>query len=435
MTDHAAALVARYFSADGDELRIGGVGVRELAERFETPLFAYDRGALSLQLERLRRALPSEFAVCYSVKANPNPAIIRHFLDAGCGVEIASVGEYALARRAGALPERILFAGPGKTDVELEHVVASGIGEIHVESRQEIERLAAIAGRLGRSARVAIRVNPSDEALGGALRMGGKAAPFGVDEEELGATVDLVRARGALELRGIHLFAGTQITDHAVLVRQYRKGLEIARRVADQTGRPLATVDFGGGLGIPYVSADRELDTIKLAEELSALMAETVGDARFEATRFVVEPGRYLVGPSGVYVTRVVDVKVSRGKTFAVVDGGMNHHLAASGNLGQVLKRNFPLAALTKLGMPAAETLDVVGPLCTPLDVLARAVALPRLEVGDLIGVFQSGAYARAASPLGFLSHRAPAEVLVGDGTATLIRRRSTDEDLVRDLV
>jgi diaminopimelate decarboxylase len=193
-------------------------------------------------------------------------------------------------------------------------------------------------------------------------------------------------------------------------------------------------LDFGGGLGIPYFANERELDMEKLREDLAALMTEIRGEALFAGTQFMVEPGRYLVGEAGIYVTRINDIKISRGKKFLIVDGGMHHHLAASGNLGQVIKRNFPVALLNKLAKNSEETVDVVGPLCTPLDVLAKDVHLPSADVGDLLGVFQSGAYARTSSPLGFLSHPTPAEVLMNDGDVRLIRRRGTYDDLLSDI-
>jgi diaminopimelate decarboxylase len=258
--------------------------------------------------------------------------------------------------------------------------------------------------------------------------------PFGVDEECLDTLLDRLVSDDAIAFRGLHFFSGTQILDHTLLVNQYRKGLEIARRVATRLQRPLATVDFGGGLGIPYFANECELNMEALREDLVGLMAEVHDELCFAGTRFFVEPGRYLVGEAGIYVVRVTDMKISRGKTFLITDGGMHHHLAASGNLGQVMKRNFPVALLNKVEASPIETVDVVGPLCTPLDVLARNVLLPAAEVGDLVGVMQSGAYARTASPLGFLSHPAPAEVMVQDGKARLIRRRGTDDDLFRGL-
>ncbi|MFZ0636979.1 MAG: hypothetical protein WAM08_15770, partial [Candidatus Acidiferrales bacterium] len=209
--------------------------------------------------------------------------------------------------------------------------------------------------------------------------------------------------------------------------------LEIARRVAKRTGRPLAMLDFGGGLGVPYFSHEHELDMEALRAGLAKLFADVERDSAFSGTKFMVEPGRYLVGEAGVYVARVTDIKISRGKKFLIGDGGMHHHLAASGNLGQTIKRNYPVAILNKLDAPATETVDVAGPLCTPLDVLARGVQLPPAEVGDLIGVFQSGAYARAASPLGFLSHPSPLEVWIEGGESRLIRRRGEYQDYLND--
>jgi diaminopimelate decarboxylase len=288
-----------------------------------------------------------------------------------------------------------------------------------------------VAHRLGVRARAGLRVNPGAEVQGGAMRMGGKPAPFGVDEESLDEVTDTLLADPAVEFRGLHIFSGTQILDATVLVNQYRRGLEIARRLAARLGRPLATLDFGGGLGVPYFATESPLDMHKLREQLQALMAEIEGDRRLAGTRFLVEPGRYLVAEAGVYVARVNDIKVSRGKTFYILDGGMNHHLAASGNLGQVIKRNFPLAVVNRLGEPTSQSVDVVGPLCTPLDTLARDASLAPAEVGDLVGIFQSGAYGLSASPLGFLSHPTPAEVLVADGVGTLIRPRLRWEDLL----
>ena len=415
-------------------MQIGGLPVSDIIASHGTPVFIYDALVLDRKWDLLRRTFPAEFDISYSVKANPNPAILRRFLGKGCGLEIASGGEFHLALTAGCLPEKILFAGPGKTDEDLEFVLSRGIGEIHVESLLEAERISAISRRLGCRARVAVRVNPSAEAQGGAMRMGGKPAPFGIDEEKLDDVTKRLVSDPALEFRGIHLFTGTQILDHAVLIRQYRKGIEIALGVAGRLGRPLHTVDFGGGLGIPYFPGEQELDIESLRNEVANLMAEVKNEPLFSGTRFILEPGRYLVGEAGIYVARILDIKISRGRKFLILDGGMNHHLAASGNLGQVIKKNFPIAILNKTGVKQQDRVDVVGPLCTPLDVLARDADLPLAEVGDLVGIFQSGAYARTASPLGFLSHRSPAEVLIHDRKLQLIRRRGNFHQLLADV-
>jgi len=433
--DLAACLIERYFPSSRKVLSLGEIPVSELAISYGTPFFVYDRSVINQKWNILRAALPPVFSIYYSVKANPNQTIMKHFLSKGAGMEVASAGEFCQALHAGCPPERIIFAGPGKTEQELELVLEKGIGEVHIESIREAERISAISGRKRTNARVALRVNPSGEAEGGAMRMGGRPAAFGVDEETLDDVLDRLSSLQGLEFRGIHLFAGTQILDFQILISQYRKALEIARRVACRLGRPLKTIDFGGGLGIPYFSPEQELETAGFKTELDSLARAAQNDPLLAGTHFVVEPGRYLVGEAGVYVARIQDIKSSRGKKFLILDGGMHHHLAASGNLGQTIKRNYPIAILNKLDQPAEETVEVVGPLCTPLDVLARSARLPKAEVGDLVGVFQSGAYARSASPLGFLSHPAPPETWVSDGQHFLIRRRGNVEDIMRDMV
>jgi diaminopimelate decarboxylase len=417
------------------ELLVGGFGVSALVSKYGTPLFIYDRGVVETKYALLRLTLPNRFSISYSVKANPNPAFLRCFVEKGCGLEVASAGEFQQAQNAGCSPTDICFAGPGKTEAEIEEVIAQGIGEIHAESELEIERISSVSHRLGVRTAVAVRVNPTEDSQGGAMRMGGKQAPFGVDEEALDPLLYRITQDRHLDFSGIHLFVGTQILDHHVLLAQYRKGIEIAVHAAEQTGLPVRMLDFGGGLGIPYFATDEALDMTRLGEGLKGLVAEIDGKPCFENTRFVVEPGRFLVGDSGVYVTRITDIKSSRGKKYLILDGGMHHHLAASGNLGQVVKRNFPIAVVNRLSAGQVETVDVVGPLCTPLDTLGRSVQLPKAQVGDCVGIFQSGAYARTASPLGFLSHPSPPEVWVEDGRDYLIRRRGNSEDVMRDVV
>jgi diaminopimelate decarboxylase len=431
--DPLTFLLENYYARSNGELLIGGVSAPALAHQYGTPLFIYDAGIMAKKWALLREALPPRFSIYYSMKANPNRTILRLFLSRGAGLEISSGGEFQQAIGAGCAAENILFSGPGKTEAELELVLAQGIGKIHVESQGEAERIAMIAERQGIRARVGLRVNPLETAKGGAMRMGGGSSPFGVDEESLDDVLGRILALPALDFRGIHIYTGTQILDFQILAAQFAKGIEIARRVAARLKRPLDTLDFGGGFGIPYFPHEEPLDTRKLREALDALLKTVEKDPLFSGTRFLTEPGRYLVGEAGVYIARVTDVKISRGKKFLILDGGMNHHLAASGNLGQTIKRNYPLAIVNKLGQPAEETVEVVGPLCTPLDVLARGANLPRAEVGDLVGVFQSGAYARSASPLGFLGHPTPVEVWVEGGAHRLIRRRGDSDDYLRD--
>lgn len=424
MSDLVPILTRKYFPESAETLVIGGIPASQLADAWGTPLFAYDRALLDARYDALRAALPKRFSIYYSIKANPNSTILRHFLRRGCGLEIASGGEFHRAIEAGCAPSRMLFAGPGKSVAELELALSHGIGEIHVESFCEIERVAQICRRRGIRGQVAIRINPAGEAEGGAMRMGGRPAQFGLDEEVLDQVVDTVLRKPELELTGVHLFTGTQILDAAVLLGQYLHGLVLARRVARMSGKPLHRLDFGGGLGIPYFPHEQELNLDAVRNGLQALCSEIDGDENLSGTEFLVEPGRFLSGEAGIYVTRISDIKVSRGKKFLIVDGGMNHHLAASGNLGQAIKRNFPIAILNKLTLPAQDAVDIVGPLCTPLDTLARGILLPPAEIGDLIGIFQSGAYTRSASPLGFLSHPTPPEIWVDSGQSEVIQGR-----------
>jgi diaminopimelate decarboxylase len=285
--------------------------------------------------------------------------------------------------------------------------------------------LAAIEA-LNVPANVSVRFNPAAEASGGAMRMGGKPSQFGFDEEQLPEIADRVRAASSLNLHGLHMFAGTQLLDADVLLSQWSHAITVSRRIAAHIGEPLKSVDLGGGLGIPYFKGETALDLTAVRTGAAALFGSLADDPLFSDTRFIVEPGRFLAGPAGLYVARVVSVKHSRGARFIVLDGGMNHHLAASGNLGQVIKKDYPILNVSRPDDAPCEAAVVVGPLCTPLDTLGRRVNLPTTEPGDLIAVLQSGAYGLSASPVGFLSHRLPAEVLVDGGKAELIAERGS---------
>src|SRR5688572_19750399 len=274
----ATELVARNFAVEGPELLVGGVPVREIAAAAGTPAYIYDGGLMRRAYAALARALSGFAAIHYSVKANPAPAVIRLFLEEGAGVEVASVGEYRLARAAGAAPGGIFFAGPGKGRKELEAVIAGGIGEIHLESYEEIERVAAIGRGAGRAVPAAIRVNPVAAAQGGAMRMGGKPTAFGFDEEDIESAIDAVTAAGHIDLAGVHLYAGTQILDADTLVSQWRHGIAVAAKVAERIRRPLRTIDLGGGLGIPYFSGERGLDLAAIAAAVPALAESVKGN-------------------------------------------------------------------------------------------------------------------------------------------------------------
>ena len=420
----ADALVAECFGTQDGELVISGVPVSELAKTYGTPLYAYDSGLMREAYRRLARTVAGFAEIYYSIKANPNPHIVRIFVAEGAGLEIASGAEFRCARVAGCEADRIIFAGPGKSTDDLALTIEGGIGEIHLESFEEIGHVARIAAHFGREVRVAVRTNPIAVARGGAMQMGGRPAQFGFDEEDLDRVLDAVAAHSRLRLSGIHVFSGTQILDAGILAAQWEHSIVLAARVARRLNRPLDTIDLGGGLGIPYHASDRALDLSRLAEVALSLRAELSADTLLRDARVLLEPGRFLTASAGIYLMAVRSVKMSRGTRFVVCDGGMHHHLAASGNLGQVVKRDYPIVAAGKLRAMDRVTCNVVGPLCTPLDTLGRTVLLPPVAEGDLVAVLQSGAYGLTASPLGFLSHPIPVEVLVENGRHFAIRPR-----------
>lgn len=399
------------FPIEGGRYAVGGVPIDRLAERAgATPFFAYDRALVTERVEALRSALPASIDLSYAVKANPMPALVQHLSGLVDSFDVASTGEMRVALDAPTAADRVSFAGPGKTDGELRQAVAAGIA-IELESGSEAERAAAIGGELGIRPHVAVRVNPDFQVKGSGMRMGGGPQQFGVDAERVPA---LLKALAGLDLdvRGFHVFAGSQNLNGELLCRAQRETIELVLRLADEAAFPVRYLNLGGGFGIPYFDGDDPLDLDPIGENLERLVAERIRP-RLPEARVVIELGRYIVGECGVYVTRVVDRKESRGKTFLVVDGGLHHQLAASGNFGQVIRRNYPVAIGNRADLEPEETVTIVGCLCTPLDLLADEVRLPAAELGDLVMIFQAGAYGLTASPTAFLGHPAAVEVLV----------------------
>lgn len=399
------------FGTVAGELAVGGIGLTRLAARIgSTPFFAYDRSLITERVELLRQALPPSLRLHYAVKANPMPAVVQHLAGLVDGLDVASAGELAVALDTGLRPDRIGFAGPGKAPAEIERAVAAGI-TLELESETEARRVAEAGLRLSCRPRVAVRVNPDFAVRGSGMRMGGGPQQFGVDAERVPELLRLITALD-LDLIGFHVFAGSQNLNADILCEAQRRTVDLIIALAEHAAAPVRYLNLGGGFGIPYTERDRPLDLAPVAANLAALIDGPLA-ARLPDARPVLELGRYLVGESGVYVTRVLDRKQSRGEQFLVVDGGMHHQLAASGNLGQVIRRNYPVAVGNKITEPPAELSTVVGRLCTPLDLLADKVALPATAVGDLFVIFQAGAYGLTASPTAFLGHPAPAEALI----------------------
>jgi diaminopimelate decarboxylase len=410
MSDKVKALgpVPNGFEAVDGELTIGGRKVSELASAV-TPCFVYSRTMIEARVAALRAVLPRRLRLHYAMKANSFAPVLEMMSELTDGLDIASGGELELALAAGADPGRISFAGPGKTDAELAAAIAAGV-TLNLESEGEAARALAVAGRLGVAPRLAIRVNPEFDLRGSGMKMGGGARPFGVDAERVPALAKSVIAGGG-EWRGLHIFAGSQALDAEAVIAAQAATLALADRLARKIGAPLPALNLGGGFGIPYFAGETPLDVARVGQALAERcgnLPETLAE-----TELAIELGRYLVGEAGVYLTRIVDRKHSRGETFLVTDGGLHHQLAASGNFGAVVRRNYPLAIATRFDAEPEEVVNVVGCLCTPLDRLAERAALPRAEVGDLVAVFCAGAYGASASPSAFLGHGPAAEMLV----------------------
>ncbi|MFD1612679.1 pyridoxal-dependent decarboxylase, exosortase A system-associated [Sphingomonas tabacisoli] len=398
------------FRAQDGTLLIGGRTTAELvAEADDTPLFVYDSAIVEARIARLRAALPASVAIHYAIKANPFPPLLKAMRPLVDGFDVASVGELRTALNADMAPDAISFAGPGKREDELDAAIRAGV-TINLESEGEAWRALWLAEKAGVRPHLAVRVNPDFELRGSGMRMGGGAKPFGIDAERVPALVKELLAAGA-GWRGFHIFSGSQSLDAEAIIETQAETIALAARLAEEAGAEPPTVNLGGGFGIPYFAGDQPLDVERIGAALERAYADR--PAILRDTDFCLELGRWLVGEAGVYLTRIVDRKESGGQTFLIVDGGLHHQLAASGNFGTVVKRNYPIAVANRFGAEPEETVNVHGCLCTPLDRLGDQVALPHAEVGDLIAIFLAGAYGASASPSAFLGHEPAKEMLV----------------------
>jgi len=402
------ASMAQWPVAD-DCLVVGGMPLAQLAERVgRTPFYAYDRRLLAERIGLVRRHLPPGVKLHYAMKANPMPAVVGHLVQLVDGLDVASGGELKVALDAGADPREVSFAGPGKSESELTQAIAAGI-LLNVESMREIELLGRLSREMKLPARVAVRVNPDFELKMSGMKMGGGPKQFGIDAEGVPEALEAI-GRLALGFEGFHIFSGSQNLRAAAICESQQKTIELAIRLAESAPGPVQVLNIGGGFGIPYFPGEEPLDLAPIAENLREVSERA--KAAIPQARLVIELGRYLVGEAGIYVCRVIDRKISRGHVFLVTDGGLHHHLAASGNFGQVIRKNYPVAIGNKMRGSRRETASVVGPLCTPLDLLADRMELAEAQPGDLVVVFQSGAYGATASPQGFLSHPTALEIL-----------------------
>lgn len=402
--------ISTQFPVTNNCLQIGGLPLTRLVQRVGgTPFYAYDRQVISERIALLRKHLPEEIHLHYAMKANPMPAIVQFMANLVDGIDVASVGEMGTALDTIMPPERISFAGPGKNAKELSCAIAANI-VLNMESEQEMELIAQLGNELKIRPNVAIRVNPDFELKSSGMKMGGGAKQFGVDAERV---PEMLTRLGELNLSfvGFHVFSGSQNLNEDAIKEAHEKTFQLGIELARNAPSPVRMLNIGGGFGVPYFPGEESLDIAAIGNHLKQLLPDVKRD--LPEAQIVLELGRYMVAEAGIYVCRVLERKYSRGQVFLVTDGGLHHHLAASGNLGQVIRKNYPIMIGNKVNSCEKEIVSIVGPLCTPLDLLGDSVELSKAEVDDLVVIMQSGAYGKTASPTAFLGHPVPVEVLV----------------------
>ncbi|WP_225612323.1 type III PLP-dependent enzyme [Paracoccus sp. PAR01] len=388
----------------------------QAAARFGTPSYVYVTDVIAARLGALRTALGRWFSVSFAVKSNPNPALLGWMQGKVDYLDISSGGEFELAQTAGWQPDRISFTGPAKREPELRPVIAAGLGELVIESLREARLANAIAAELGMVQPVLIRIAPDHVPKGFGDHMAGRPSPFGIDIEDAEQILPQIAALPNLRIIGLHIYSGTQSLKPDAICENWRIFLEVFTRLSEALDLTPEKLIFGSGLGIPHHPGEVELDLDAIAQSIAPDLDAFRALPRFAGTRLVLELGRYLVGPAGYFLTRVVSVKQSRGTRIAICDGGMNANLAASGNFGMVIRRNYVLHRVEDGTAPPEEKHDITGPLCTSIDKLGSGVMLPRLEEGDLVALHAAGAYGPTASPVYFISHPLPSEIMVTDG-------------------
>ncbi|MCF7972068.1 MAG: pyridoxal-dependent decarboxylase, exosortase A system-associated [Methylococcaceae bacterium] len=401
---------ASLFPIQGNELIIGGIKISQLAQRIgQTPFYAYDRELLNQRMTDLRHAMPPDLKIHYAIKANPMPALVQHMASLVDGFDLASAKEMQTALNTPMSAQHISLAGPGKRPEELSQAIAAGI-TLHVESAHELETIAQISQTTGLQTSIAIRINPAFELKASGMKMGGGPKQFGIDEEQ---TPDILKRIKELELNfvGFHIYSGSQNLKADSIIDAQQKSLALADQLSKYCPSPIKKLNIGGGYGIPYFPGEAPLNIQQIGAALDTEMAHF--KKNHPDTEIIIELGRYLVGEAGLYICQVIDKKISRGQTYLVVNGGLHHHLAASGNFGQVIRKNYPVAIANKMQCAEMETVNIVGPLCTPLDILGDKMHLPKAEIGDFVAVYQSGAYGYSASPHQFLSQPDCVEALI----------------------
>ena len=397
-----------YYDLNSSELLIAGKSLEQVAAiAGQTPFFAYDRGIITQKIAEFRTHIPEDINLHYAIKANPHPSLVSFIANQVDGLDVASLKELRVALATSTAANDISFAGPAKSEKDIAGAIAAGI-TLNIESETELKRSVLLADKIGARPCAAIRVNPDFELKTSGMKMGGGPKQFGIDTEAVPQILKAIESMD-VEFKGFHIYSGSQNLKHEAIMEAHDKTFDLARRLLSNTRITPEKLNIGGGFGIPYFPGENPLRLDPIGANLNTLLEKY---AEFTETEIIIELGRFLVGEAGIYVTRVTDKKNSRGHTYLMADGGLHHHLANSGNFGQVIRKNYPVTVGNKLKHTTCKV-SVVGPLCTPLDVLADNMELPEANIGDLVVVFQSGAYGMTASPIEFLSQPNPVEIFI----------------------
>jgi diaminopimelate decarboxylase len=401
--------------------------LHRITQKYGTPLYVYDGDKILSQFQKLKSIIPEGFEIFYSMKANPLLGICQLFKDLNSSIEVASSGELYTALAAGFSPDKIIFTSPGKSYDELEYAVNEKIYSINVESIAEAQIINQIAAKKNQQVNISIRINPDFDVPGSSIKMAGVPTQFGIDEINLSEVFDSLLLLPNLNIIGIHIYTGTQALSAQNILLSMEQIISLALELSENYKFPLKFLDIGGGFGIPYFRGESDLSLECLKEGFCQIWDKF--KERLAQTQVAVESGRFLMAESGLYLVKVLYKKECKGSKFIVCDGGSNQH-ASSAFLGRHIRSNFPMHVLHKSALE--EEVNVVGPLCTPTDILGQKVMLPAIVQGDVIAIEKSGAYGFTQSPGAFLSHPAPAEVIQYNEETYILRERGKKEDFMR---
>ena len=398
------------------------MNINEIDKKYGTPMYLYDKNIICNNYKRLRSSILPEAKLFYSMKANPVVGICKMLHDMGAGIEVASGGELSIALKAGIPASDIVFSGPGKTESEIQKAVASDIKMINTDSLDEIAIVDRIAAEQHKIMKVGIRINPAVSFSNAKIKMSGVASQFGVEEEKIDMVLNEIHRFENIKVCGFQIYMGTQMLLAEDIIQNTEYALELFLRLANKHSIQLEVANVGGGFGVKYFEKENDLDLEELKTRMNDLYEKYKSE--LDNTEIIFESGRFVMAESGRFITKVLYVKESKGVKYVVCDGGANFHSSAA-FLGRFVRNNFPITTFPE--SDEKEAAVIVGPLCTPIDILGQNVMISKnIKKGDYVIVEKSGAYGLTYSPLAFLSHSTPVEILKDDDEYQILRK-STD--------